>query len=68
MVTQEQIKDISNRIDKLKVYLNIDQKLIEINNEEEKTVNPNFWNNPKEAEAKNQKKVGKRLQNNHFFE
>ena len=29
----------------------IDAKLIEITNEEEKTFAPNFWNNPKEAEA-----------------
>ena len=28
----------------------IDKKLIEISNEEEKTFDPNFWNNPKEAE------------------
>mgnify|MGYP002639921322 CR=1 FL=1 len=51
MITQEQIKNASERIHKLKSYLNIEQKLIEISNEEEKTVNPNFWNNPKEAEA-----------------
>jgi len=50
MITQEQLKDITSRIQKLKSYLEIDKKLIEIANEEEKTVNPNFWNNPKEAE------------------
>ncbi|NVJ88893.1 MAG: peptide chain release factor 2 [Flavobacteriaceae bacterium] len=50
MITQDQIKDISLRIDKLKKYLEIDKKLIEITNEEEKTANPDFWNNPKEAE------------------
>ncbi|GAB7256805.1 peptide chain release factor 2 [Polaribacter sp. OB-PA-B3] len=51
MVTQEQLKDIATRIDKLKSYLEIDKKLIEIANEEEKTANPDFWNNPKEAEV-----------------
>ena len=51
MVTQEQLKNVSDRISKLYNYLNIEQKLIEISNEEEKTVDPNFWNNPKEAEA-----------------
>ena len=51
MITQEQIKNISDRISKLKLYLNIEQKLIEITNEEEKTVSPNFWDTPKEAEA-----------------
>ncbi len=51
MITQEQLKNASERIEKLHRYLNIEQKLIEISNEEEKTVDPNFWNNPKEAEA-----------------
>ena len=51
MITLEQLKDITSRIEKLKSYLEIDKKLIEISNEEERTVNPNFWNNPKEAEA-----------------
>ena len=51
MITQEQLKNVSERIHKLYSYLNIEQKLIEISNEEEKTVDPDFWNNPKEAEA-----------------
>ena len=51
MITQEQLKNASERTHKLHVYLNIEQKLIEISNEEEKTLNPNFWNHPKEAEA-----------------
>ncbi|CAA0152025.1 peptide chain release factor 2 [Tenacibaculum maritimum] len=50
MITNEQLKNISERVDKLKSYLEIDKKLIEINNEEEKTANPDFWNDPKEAE------------------
>jgi len=50
MITQENIKNIVERIEKLKDYLSIDQKLIEISNEEEKASNPDFWNNPKEAE------------------
>ncbi|KGL63767.1 peptide chain release factor 2 [Polaribacter sp. Hel1_85] len=51
MITQDQLKDIASRIEKLKSYLEIDKKLIEIANEEEKTANPGFWNNPKEAEV-----------------
>lgn len=51
MVTHDQLKDISSRVSKLKGYLEIDKKLIEIANEEEKTANPDFWNNPKEAET-----------------
>lgn len=50
MITHEQLKNVTERIGKLKGYLEIDKKLIEINNEEEKTANPDFWNNPKEAE------------------
>ena len=50
-MTQEQLKNIAERIGKLKGYLEIDKKLIEISNEEEKTANPDFWNNPKEAEV-----------------
>jgi peptide chain release factor 2 len=50
MITQDQLKDITSRIEKLKFYLEIDKKLIEITNEEEKTVNPDFWNDPKTAE------------------
>ncbi|MBA6156609.1 peptide chain release factor 2 [Tenacibaculum sp. S7007] len=50
MITHDQLKNIAERIGKLKGYLDIDKKLIEINNEEEKTADPNFWNNPKEAE------------------
>ncbi|TMM31460.1 peptide chain release factor 2 [Polaribacter aestuariivivens] len=51
MITQDQLKDISERIEKLKSYLEIDKKLIEIANEEEKTANPDFWNDPKAAET-----------------
>ena len=50
MITQDQLKDISIRIEKLKDYLQIDKKLIEIVNEEEKTADPLFWNDPKAAE------------------
>lgn len=50
MVTSDQIKGIIQRIENLKEYLEIDKKLIEISNEEEKASDPEFWNNPKEAE------------------
>lgn len=51
MITQEHIKDITERVSKLKDYLHIDQKLIEISNEEEKASDPNFWNDPRQAEV-----------------
>lgn len=50
MISNEQLNKLELRIGKLKTYLDIDRKVIEITNDEEKTANPNFWNNPKEAE------------------
>ncbi|MFJ1474800.1 peptide chain release factor 2 [Capnocytophaga cynodegmi] len=50
MINNEQVKDLVNRLGALRRYLDIDAKLIEITNEEEKTFAPDFWNNPKEAE------------------
>jgi peptide chain release factor 2 len=51
MMTLEQLLKISERISKLKGYLEIDKKLILIRNEEEKSANPDFWNKPKDAEV-----------------
>ncbi|QEE50318.1 peptide chain release factor 2 [Flavobacterium alkalisoli] len=50
MTNTEQIKGIMERLGALRRYLDIDRKLIEITNEEEKTFAPDFWNNAKEAE------------------
>ena len=51
MITSEQINSLTERIGKLKSYLQIDNKKIEISNEEEKASDPEFWNKPKEAEV-----------------
>ncbi|QQX76361.1 MULTISPECIES: peptide chain release factor 2 [Aequorivita] len=51
MTTTDQIKDLKVRLDALRRYLDIAGKSIEITNDEEKTFDPNFWNNPQEAEA-----------------
>jgi peptide chain release factor 2 len=50
MITTENIKDLQTRVRKLKGYLQIDAKAVEIVNLEEKTYAPDFWNDPKEAE------------------
>ncbi|WP_141629453.1 peptide chain release factor 2 [Myroides injenensis] len=50
MITTEQQKDIIDRLGALRRYLDVDKKLIEIANEEEKTFAPDFWNNSKQAE------------------
>ncbi|WP_224482954.1 peptide chain release factor 2 [Robertkochia aurantiaca] len=51
MITTDQVKDLKERVELLKKYLNIEAKKIEIQNEEEKTYAPDFWDNPREAEA-----------------
>ncbi|MEM9679250.1 MAG: peptide chain release factor 2 [Bacteroidota bacterium] len=51
MTTSDQIKDLVERLGALRRYLDIDTKLIEISNEEEQTYDPNFWDDPKAAEA-----------------
>jgi len=50
MLTSDNLKDLLNRISKLENYLNIEQKRIEISNEEEQAADPDFWNDPKKAE------------------
>ncbi|NNJ88556.1 MAG: peptide chain release factor 2 [Eudoraea sp.] len=50
MTTTDQQKDLIERLGALRRYLDIDAKLIEIENEEEKTLAPDFWDNPQEAQ------------------
>ncbi|MCB9335347.1 MAG: peptide chain release factor 2 [Flavobacteriales bacterium] len=50
MITQEQVKELVDRLDALRGYLDVDSKLIQLEEEEQKTQDPNFWDNPKEAE------------------
>ncbi len=50
MITTDQLNDLKKRLDALRKFLDIAGKEIEIANDEEKTFDPNFWNNPKEAE------------------
>ncbi|MBO3117560.1 peptide chain release factor 2 [Winogradskyella sp. DF17] len=50
MITSDQIKNLNTRLGKLRQYLDLDAKLIEISNEEEQTFDPNFWNDSKKAE------------------
>ncbi|MCX7549771.1 peptide chain release factor 2 [Xanthomarina sp. F2636L] len=50
MITSDQIKDLNTRLSSLRQYLDIDAKLIEIQNEEEQTFSPTFWNDSTAAE------------------
>lgn len=51
MVTQENLKEIQSRIQDLYEYLEIEKKQVEVQNEEEKSADPAFWDNPKQAES-----------------
>ena len=50
MTNQEQIKDLIQRKEALKKFLEIDDKKAWIAEEEKKTEAPDFWNDPKEAQ------------------
>ncbi|MBN1767758.1 MAG: peptide chain release factor 2 [Prolixibacteraceae bacterium] len=51
MILRDQLKNLVERRDALRGYLDIDAKLIQIEEEELKTQEPSFWDNPKEAEG-----------------
>jgi len=52
MVNQDQLKEILSRIQAIQAYLKIDEKRIQLHEEDLKSQDPNFWDNPKEAEVK----------------
>ena len=58
MITAEQLKDIIERTDALHRYLGIDQKKIEFEEEQLRTQAPDFWDDPKRAEAQMRKVKG----------
>lgn len=51
MISQEDIKKLTERVSDLYKYLEIEKKKIEIENEEERAGDPSFWDKPKEAEV-----------------
>ena len=55
MITLEQLKDTATRRDALHRYLDIDNKKIQIEEEELRTHVPDFWEHPKEAQAQMKK-------------
>ena len=58
MITAEQLKDVQQRTEALNRYLNIDQKQIEYEEEQLRTQAPDFWDDPKRAEAQMKKVKG----------
>ena len=55
MITADQLKDVLDRTEALKRYLNIDSKLIQVEEEQLRTQAPGFWDDPKKAEAQMKK-------------
>lgn len=51
MITQDQLKEYERRVDELHSYLKIDEKRVEIQEDELKSQDPSFWDDPKQAEA-----------------
>ena len=56
MVVAEQIAELRARVDKLENSIDIEQRRIDLRNEQERTEEPDFWNNADEA-RKQLKKV-----------
>lgn len=50
MINQEQLKDLKARIEAISSYLKIDEKRLELKEQELKTQDPGFWDDPKKAE------------------
>jgi peptide chain release factor 2 len=51
MVNQDQLKDILGRIKAIESYLKIEEKRMQLQEEELKSQDPTFWDNPKTAEV-----------------
>jgi peptide chain release factor 2 len=51
MVNQDQLKEISGRIEAIASYLKINEKRVQLQEEELRTQDPTFWDDPKEAEV-----------------
>ncbi|MEM9671244.1 MAG: peptide chain release factor 2 [Bacteroidota bacterium] len=49
-MTTDQLKDLKARVEALRGYLDYDHKKAEIDDEQKLTLQPDFWNDPKEAE------------------
>ena len=58
MITIEQLKEIQQRAEKLKQYLAIDEKRVQLEEEELRTQDPGFWEDAKAAEAQMRKVKG----------
>ena len=58
MITQDQLKDVLDRTEKLRHYLKIDEKQVEYEEEELRTQAPDFWDDRLRAEEQMKKVKG----------
>ena len=58
MITADQLKDVMERAEALRKYLDIDKKKIEFEEEDLRTQAPDFWEDPKRAEQQMKKVKG----------
>ena len=65
-MTSDQLKDVKARVEALRGYLNYDIKVKEVEEEESITTQPDFWNDPKEAEKILLAIKGKKMWTDHF--
>ena len=61
MVTQDQIKDFQRRIEELHNYLKIEEKRMEVKEDNLKSQDPTFWDDPKAAERVLKRMRGKKF-------
>ncbi|MDP4820754.1 MAG: peptide chain release factor 2 [Saprospiraceae bacterium] len=50
-MTIEQLKDLQEKLLLLRRYLDVDRRVLEIEEQEQLSLNPDFWNDPEQAEA-----------------
>ena len=55
MITADQLKDVKERTEALYRYLDIENKKVEVEEEELRTQAPGFWDDAKAAEAQMKK-------------
>ncbi len=58
MITIEQLKDVKERTEALRRYLDIDAKQVQVEEEQLRTQAPDFWDDAKKAEAQMKKVKG----------
>lgn len=56
MITIEQLKDVKERTAALERYLDIENKLVQVEEEQLRTQAPGFWDDAKKAEAQMRKR------------